>query len=256
MQPSYGAGSHTSPVSTASRQASPPSAPSRPLPPARSCQRRQRYASGTSAPRLPLCQARYGNAPGRTRRPPAHHLAAGRVRAPCGRSPASATARWSWRRTPPQSSYATEPERVLSFAGDSPRPLRTDTERDRTIEALRQLNTTDLLLGQDVGAVLYVEDQTDERILRAWAKVLDHPLQEFFSHAYVHWLGAAGWRTPRSITSHSTGLSREFLRCACSTGTTGKRRNANEPGSGCKCCAGSATRSRTTCFIPTRLAAF
>ena len=84
---------------------------------------------------------------------------------------------------------ATEPERVLSFAGDSPRPLRTDTERDRTIEALRQLNTTDLLLGQDVGAVLYVENQTDERILRAWAGVLDHPLQEFFSHAYVHWLG-------------------------------------------------------------------
>ena len=84
---------------------------------------------------------------------------------------------------------ATEPERVLSFAGDSPRALRTATERERTIEALRQLNTTDLLLGQDVGAVLYVEDQTDERILRAWAAILDHPLQEFFSHAYVHWLG-------------------------------------------------------------------
>ena len=84
---------------------------------------------------------------------------------------------------------ATEPERVLSFAGDSPRALRTDTERDRTIEALRQLNTTDLLLGQDVGAVLYVEDQSDERILRAWAGILGHPLQEFFSHAYVHWLG-------------------------------------------------------------------
>ena len=70
----------------------------------------------------------------------------------------------------------------------TPRALHTGAERDRTIEALRQLNTTDLLLGQDVGAVLYVEDQTDERILRAWAKVLDHPLQAFFSHAYVHWL--------------------------------------------------------------------
>lgn len=84
---------------------------------------------------------------------------------------------------------ATEPERVLSFAGESPRPLRTDAERDQTIQALRQLNTTDLLLGQDVGAVLYVEDRTDEQILRAWAKILDHPLQAFFSHAYVHWLG-------------------------------------------------------------------
>ena len=109
---------------------------------------------------------------------------------------------------------ATEPERVLSFAGDSPRALRTDTERDRTIEALRQLNTTDLLLGQDVGAVLYVEDQTDERILRAWAGVLGHPLQEFFSHAYVHWLGGRGCSTPRSIISLSTGRFPGFPQCA------------------------------------------
>ena len=102
---------------------------------------------------------------------------------------------------------ATEPERVLSFAGESPRPLRTDAERDRTIEALRQLNTTDLLLGQDVGAVLYVEDQTDERILRAWAKVLDHPLQAFFAHAYVHWLGG---RRLRDAKKHHFALHGAF----------------------------------------------
>ena len=84
---------------------------------------------------------------------------------------------------------ATEPEQVLSFAGKSPRPLRSGEDRDGTVKALERLDTTDLLLGQDVGAVLYVEDQSDELVLRAWAKVLDHPMQEFFSHAYVHWLG-------------------------------------------------------------------
>ena len=83
---------------------------------------------------------------------------------------------------------ATEPERILSFAGAAPRPLRTEAERDRTVEALRQLRTTDLILGHEAGAVLYVEDQSDERILRAWAAVLDHPLQAFLSHAYVYWL--------------------------------------------------------------------
>ncbi len=83
---------------------------------------------------------------------------------------------------------ATEPERILSFAGGSPRPLVTGADRDRAVEALRNLTTMDLLLGQDVGAVLYVEDQSDERILREWAKVLDHPLQGFFGHAYVYWL--------------------------------------------------------------------
>ena len=83
---------------------------------------------------------------------------------------------------------ATEPERILSFAGISPRALRTEAERDRTVEALRQLRTTDLILGHEAGAVLYLEDQSDERILRAWAGVLDHPLRAFLSHAYVYWL--------------------------------------------------------------------
>lgn len=83
---------------------------------------------------------------------------------------------------------ATEPERILSFAGVSPQPLRTEAERDRTVEALRRLRTTDLILGHEAGTVLYVEDQSDERILRAWARVLDHPLRAFLSHAYVYWL--------------------------------------------------------------------
>ena len=83
---------------------------------------------------------------------------------------------------------ATEPERILSFAGPSPRPLRTEAERDRTVGALRRLRTTDLILGHEAGGVLYVEGQSDERILRAWTRVLDHPLRAFFSHAYVHWL--------------------------------------------------------------------
>ena len=84
---------------------------------------------------------------------------------------------------------ATEPERILSFAGASPRALRTRVERDRTVEALRHLTTTDLLLAQNARAVLYVEGQSDERVLREWAGVLDHPLQAFFRHAYVRWLG-------------------------------------------------------------------
>ena len=75
--------SRTSPVSTASRQReSPLGRKSAPPPPARPCQRGQRHAPSTSAPWLPLCQARYRHAAGRTRRPPAHHPAAGRVRAP------------------------------------------------------------------------------------------------------------------------------------------------------------------------------
>ncbi len=120
---------------------------------------------------------------------------------------------------------ATEPKRVLSFAGGAPRPLRTDTQRDQTIEALKQLNTTDLLLGQDVGAVLYVEDQTDERILRAWTKVLDHPLQEFFSHAYIHWLGG---RRLADAKAHHFALQNAFPRIPAVCLLDGDNRDAPE----------------------------
>ena len=84
---------------------------------------------------------------------------------------------------------ATAPERVLAFIGDVPRALATDSERDKVREALKRLTTTDLLLGREAGAVLYVEGGSDERILREWARVLDHPAQRFLERPFVHWLG-------------------------------------------------------------------
>ena len=84
---------------------------------------------------------------------------------------------------------STEPERVLGFFGRAPRPLADKTERDRLREALKRITTTDLLLGQEVEAVLYVESEADERMLREWAHILDHPAQRFFERPCVHVLG-------------------------------------------------------------------
>lgn len=83
---------------------------------------------------------------------------------------------------------ATEPSRVLGFFGATPRQLTTETERDQAREALKRVTTTDLLLAREVGGVLYVESQTDERILAEWAKILDHPARRFFERPYTHWL--------------------------------------------------------------------
>jgi predicted ATPase len=83
---------------------------------------------------------------------------------------------------------ATEPARVLGFFGGAPRPLASETERDQLREALKRITTTDLLLGYDVGAVLYVESEDDEKILREWARILNHPASEFLEKPYVHWL--------------------------------------------------------------------
>lgn len=92
---------------------------------------------------------------------------------------------------------ATEPTRVLGFFGESPRPLVSEVQRDQLREALKRLTTTDLLLGREVGAVLYVESETDERILGEWARMLDHPAQSFFERPFVRSLGGRSLREAR-----------------------------------------------------------
>ena len=109
---------------------------------------------------------------------------------------------------------ATEPERVLGFFGKAPRALASRDERSQLREALKRITTTDLLLGRDVGAILYVEGETDEKILREWARTLDHPARVFFDRAFVHWLGG---RSLREATAHFFALRAAFpnLRAAC-----------------------------------------
>ena len=102
---------------------------------------------------------------------------------------------------------ATEPTRVLGFFGASPRPLVSSTQRDQLREALKRLTTTDLLLGREVGAVLYVEGETDERILGEWARILDHPARHFFARPYVRWLGG---RSLRGAREHFFALQAAF----------------------------------------------
>lgn len=107
---------------------------------------------------------------------------------------------------------ATEPTRVLGFIGDAPALLTHRTERDRLREALKRLTTTDLLLGREIGAVLYVEGESDERILGEWSRKLDHPAKAFFERPFVHWLGGrrgSAWpllRTSRGLPEDTRRL--------------------------------------------------
>ena len=93
---------------------------------------------------------------------------------------------------------ATEPKRVLGFLGMAPRALASESERDRVREALKRITTTELLLGRDAGGVLYVEGESDERILKEWARILDHPAQDFFRRPFVHWLGGRSIREAKA----------------------------------------------------------
>lgn len=98
---------------------------------------------------------------------------------------------------------ATDAERVLAFIGEHPRRLASKGDRDRLREALKRLTTTDLLLANDVGAVLYLEGDSDESILGAWARVLEHSAQRFLQRPYVD---ALQGRRPRDAAAHFFAL--------------------------------------------------
>jgi hypothetical protein len=80
---------------------------------------------------------------------------------------------------------AVEP-RELCVVFDQPYMLATTEERARLIDSLRILSHTDVMLARDAPGVLYLEDYTDLDVLRAWARVLDHPTRELLT-THLFW---------------------------------------------------------------------
>jgi hypothetical protein len=71
--------------------------------------------------------------------------------------------------------------RELCVIFDQPRLLATTEERAHLIESLRPLSHADIMLALGAPGVLYLEDYTDLAILRAWARVLDHPARDLLT---------------------------------------------------------------------------
>ena len=84
---------------------------------------------------------------------------------------------------------STDPTQVIGFIGDSPRPLHHKRDRTQLHEALNRVTTTDILLGKEVGTILYVEGPTDGNILAEWASILKHPANSFFNRPFIRPLG-------------------------------------------------------------------
>ena len=98
---------------------------------------------------------------------------------------ASAGASWSSPRIRRSFSRESDPQDIVSFVGPRPRRLLDAREQQRLADALQTLTSMDLVQGRQVGAVLYVEDESDYKILRQWAEILGHDAARFLKFPYV-----------------------------------------------------------------------
>lgn len=85
----------------------------------------------------------------------------------------------------------TEPTAILSFFR-RPHRLQTRRQVQDLRSALHRLSSTDLLQADHVGAILYVEDESDARLLGEWASLLAHPSERFFKFPYLYPMGGSG----------------------------------------------------------------
>lgn len=83
----------------------------------------------------------------------------------------------------------TDPTGIVAFTGAKPHALVNTSQKAQLKKALTRLRSLDFLLADQVGAVLYVEGDTDENILREWARVLGHPAKEFLDRPFVRAIG-------------------------------------------------------------------
>jgi predicted ATPase len=96
----------------------------------------------------------------------------------------------------------TGPEQILSFYGH-PHRLAIETDRDQIREALKRLSSLDILAAENGRHILYVEDETNFKILAAFARILNHPFARFADSPFVCPIHG---RDAREAKAHFFGL--------------------------------------------------
>lgn len=102
---------------------------------------------------------------------------------------------------------STDPSRIISMIGCKVERLSDLVQRNQLRESLKRLHNVDLMLGEEVGGVLYLEGESDERILREWARILEHPAQVFLDHPFINHLGG---RSLKEAKDHLFALRGAF----------------------------------------------
>jgi ABC-type hemin transport system ATPase subunit len=95
---------------------------------------------------------------------------------------------------------ATDRDTVIAFVG---KPHRMDDRGSQVLKALRDIGFDQYYQAEQTGWVLCLESPTDLSILRAFAKVLDHPANEFLERPFVYYIAT---NLPQRAREHFFGL--------------------------------------------------
>ena len=93
----------------------------------------------------------------------------------------------------------TSPHQILSFY-QKPHILAANIDRQQVREALKRLTATDILQAETSRGIVYVEGEDDFDLLKAWAKVLQHPIESWFLRTPL-WHANRG-RHPQEAKGH------------------------------------------------------
>lgn len=88
---------------------------------------------------------------------------------------------------------------VIAFTG---KPHRINDRGSQVLKALREIGFEQYYLAEETGWVLYLEGSTDLSILRALAKLLNHPAQEILERPFVCYVA----NQPRKAQEHFYAL--------------------------------------------------
>jgi len=79
----------------------------------------------------------------------------------------------------------TDPEHILSFYG-TPHRLLIKTHTVQVQKALKRLSSFDILCAEKRMNIIYLEDESDFKILHEFARIFDHPMKKIFMQPFFH----------------------------------------------------------------------
>lgn len=104
---------------------------------------------------------------------------------------------------------AVEKDTVVSFVG---KPHVINDKGTQLLKSLKEIGFEDYYLAEEHGWILYLEGSTDLDILQVYAKILNHPVQEFLDKPFVKYMGD---NKPQSARNHFYALQKEAIPSLC-----------------------------------------